>query len=1193
MCLLLGAATLLRAQMATGRLTGSAIDPSGLAVAGASIAVKGEHTGVSFSATTNSAGVFSLADVPAGEYLIEVNAQGFRRQLIRRFKVDVAKDNVLPPVRLEIGPVNETIEVNAEAAQVQTTNAEVAATVTMQQIQYLPLSDRDPLSLIHLQAGVAFNGRTPTVISGQRTSFSNVTLDGINVQDNFIRVNALNFIPNRLLMDEVSEFTITTQNASPALGGGASQVNFITRSGTNEYHGHALWQNRNNRFAANQWFSNKTGTPKPRLNLNQFGGALGGPVIKDKLLFYAGYEGYRQHSESLTNAVILTANARTGVFTYRDLQGRPQRLNVLGAAGVRLDPRVAELLQSVPGPENINNFEVGDSDASLLRNTAGYRFNVRDNTTRDNVTARLDYNRSAKHLVSGTYRYNRELVDRPDIGTGFHKIPVVQNDLDIHFLSVAWRWTPSPAWTNELRGGANLAPGNFLTSERFGSQLFDGFVFTNPVVNFQPQGRRTDTFNYMDNATWHRGRHDFRFGAQFQRVYVNLYDHGGLIPFYGIGFSAFNPIGLDLSQFPGGVTTADLDRADGLLATLGGIVGSAGQAFNVRDRTSGFVIGQEFRRRYRINNYSFYGQDAWKVKPRLSLNLGVRWEYAGRFDERDGLLLSPIFTSLGVPATLLSNATLDFAGHGVNRPLYSKDLNNFAPNVGIAWDPFGNGKTSIRAGYTISFVNDEIMGTTDNATGNNAGLVGVVERTNLVTTMSGNLPSFSPPPFRVPRQALDNFLLDPTAALFAVDPKLRTPYVQQWALGVQRQVMRDTVAEIRYVGNHGTKMLRGFDYNQIIVRENGFLDDFIRARNNGFLSLARTGVFNPAFNPNIPGSERLTVFPVLDFGGLIDLPIIQSFIRSGEVGELAAIYYVNDLAGTVRFTRNPFTFVADLITNYSHSSYHALQAELRRRTAGGIEFQANYTFGKALTDSSGTQVRFDPFLDFGNGAIERSRADFDLTHVFNANFVVPLPLGRERRLRYAPLDRLLSDWTVGSIIGWQSGAPFSIVSGRGTLNRTGRSAGKNTAMTTLTKPELDRIVKFRMTGDGPFMIASSAINPRDNTGVAADGQPAFNGQVFFHPGPGQLGVLQRRLFSSPSVFALDLKISKQVALTESQQLRIEATFSNLLNHPVFFTGSYLLDSTQFGRISSVHVPWNSLSSGSGARVIQFGLRYSF
>jgi len=1179
LCLLLSIASLLSGQTATGRLTGTVIDPQGLPLTNAAVSVTGEDSGARFTGASSALGAFSFADVPSGLYTVDVSASGFRREVVRHFKVDVAKENVLAPVRLELGAVSESVEVSAGGGQVQTTNAELSATITMQQIQHLPLVDRSPLALISLQAGAAYNGNTSTVINGQRTSFSNMTMDGINIQDNFIRANALDFQPNNLLIDEVSEFTLTTQNGNAALGMGASQVNFITPSGTNQYHGSVYWFNRNSALSANEWFSNQAGTPQPFLNLNQFGGTMGGPIVKDKLLFYSNYEGYRKRHKQLDNTTILTSNARSGIFAYRDNNNRVQHVNVLSLAGVTLDPKVAALMQSVPGGDKINNFNTGDG-----LNTAGYQFNAQDDTNKDNVTTRIDYLRSANHMFSGTYHYNTDLLDRPDIENGFHVRPVVSGADHVHFLSAAWRWTARPSLTNELRGGMNIAPGSFSSSENTGSQLFSGFLFTNPVVSFRPEGRATNTYDYMDNANWQHGKHGVRFGGMIQHVYASPYDQSGLLPTYSIGLGPSNPLALNPSQFPGGITSTQLDIATSLLTTLGGIIGSAGQTFNVANRTSGFVPGQQFLRHYSLNNYSFYGQDSWKVSPRLTVNAGVRWEYEGRFDERDGLMLAPIFTSLGVKGTLLSNATIDLAGNAVGRPLYSKDLNNFAPNVGVAFDPFGDGKTSIRAGYTINYVNDEIISAADNATNSNAGLQTTLSNQDLVATMSGNLPKFPVPAFQMPLQPLDNFILNPIAAMFAMDPKLRTPYVQQWTVGVQRQISRDTVVEARYAGNHGTRLLRGFDYNQVIVKQNGFLDDFIRARNNAFLSQTATGSFDANYNSGIPGSRPLTIFPQLPFGGFLDNGIVQDLIRTGEVGQLAAVYYVNGITGPIQFTPNPNTFVADVITNYSNSTYNALQLEIRRRSVSGIEFQANYSLSKVLTDSiGGSRVRFDPFLDFNSPQLERSRADFDVTHVFNGNIVVPLPLGPNHRFSYKPLNRLLGDWTLGSIVSWQSGAPFSIVSGRGTLNRSSRSS-LNTAVTSLTGSQLDQVVKFQMTPNGPYIVSPAVLNPADNTGVNADGAPAYKSQIFFNPQPGQLGTLQRRFFNGPSAFTCDLKIDKQIPITERQRVRVEASFINLFNHPVFYSGDQNINSTQFGKIGATLVP---------ARVLQFGARYTF
>lgn len=1166
---------LLPAQV-TGRLTGSVLDSSGAAVPGATIdlLLPGGKRPV-LTAKTNAEGLFHLTGVRPESYDLTVSSQGFVTAVVRGVKVDPARETVAPPVKLEVASVTASIDVRESAPGVQTGNAEISSTITKEQVRLLPVLDRYALDLVQTQAGVV-SGRSYTVINGLRSTYSNVTLDGINIQDNLFRETGLDYTPNYLQLDQVSEVTVSTSNANATQGGGAAQVNIVTPSGTNQYHGSLLWYNRNNALAATDWFDNMDGTPKAFLNENIFGGSVGGPIIKDKLLFYANFESVRLKQNASQDRTILTQDARNGIFTYRDSGGAVRQVNVLTAAGVQMDPTVQSLLAQVPGPDKINNFRMGDSRSSFLRNTAGYSFQARDDETRDNITAKLDYILSTKHVFSGSYIWNRRLFDVNDSENDYSVVPKVYDHDHVKLISGTWRWNPRPNITNELRGGANIAPGDYVTNQQFGSSIVDGFIFDNPVNTFQPQGRDTSTYSLSDNATWLHGRHNLQFGFQTQQVRVAPYNNAGIIPTYYIGIGTGND-GLTRSQLSGAGAN-DVATANALLASLGGYIEEYSQQFNVASRTSGFVDGANNLRHYRYNNYALYLQDSWKIAPRLSLNLGLRWDYYGVVDERDSLLLTPVIENGNPISTLLSNATLDYGGSAAGRPLYNKDLNNFAPNVGLAWDVFGDGKTAIRAGYSIHYVDDNTIATVRNNTEKtNDGLSAYSEDYGLTARIGSGLPKIPVPTFQVPRTFSDNYDLDSMAAFGMPDPNLRTPYVQEWSFGVEQNI-KGNILEVRYVGNHATKSLRALDYNQVVIGENGFLDDFLRAQNNASLAGG-----NPAYNANIPGSQPLPVFSKLYRGGQLNNSTIRNLIAQGQVGELAATYQIDGNNGPVNFFRNPYALGTNMITNYSNSTYNALQVELRRRTRSGLEFQGNYTFSKVLSDAQGdTQTRFDPFLDNNNPAIERARAPYDINHVFKANAAYELPLGEGHRFGYKPLNRLLSGWSLSGVMVWQSGTPFSILSQYGTLNRAARSAS-NTATTALNGGQLDGVVGFRMTADGPYFVDPS---------ILTDGRGTGGGNsVFFNPAAGDVGSLQRRMFSGPWMFNLDLGVQKMTKITENQSLELRMESTNVLNHPAFFVGDesadpdyFNINSTTFGQIAGTL---------NGRRVIQLGLYYRF
>lgn len=1229
-------------QTVNTRVTGTVKDSADAVVPGAKVTLRDTSTNQEKVVNTSDDGTFVISDVRPGTYMVTVERANFKKLQVQNVAVHVDIPAVLNIV-LEAGGITETVSVTATGTEalIRTEDAKLSTTIDMKQVEDLPLNGRNPINLAGGQAGVNTNTNIrQSVINGLRGSFSNITWDGIEINDNLVRTDSL-FGVAAPTVAGVSEFTLTTQNAGPDEGLGIAQVKLTTPRGGSKYHGQVYDFYRNSKFDANTFFNNNTinkttglGLPKPVLLQHQYGGTVGGPFAlprpgeggpsltqKHKLFFYFFYERTPVKQDFTPLRTVLSSDARTGLFSYlRADNGQKQTVNLLTLAGGRtIDPRIQTLINLTPAS---NNTDAGDT-----RNTQGFRFNTPNGSTNLIWGFRIDFDANSKNRFEAIYdRFNSVLpndVQLNNIGEQFPGLPGGGQASVRPRASFAWHSNPTATLTNEARFGFARNTPLFFNKEHFDvGYILTLPLITNPIQNFLQQGRVPTNYDYIDNATWVRGKHVWKFGGIYRQNKILNFNDGGTVPNYTVGFNTTNntnPLQNNTTNFPGGISSTEFTNAGSLLALLTGAVSQKSQTFNVKDATNGFTPGVGSRRNYDYNTLGFYFGDTWRFRKNLSINLGLRWEYIGAVTERDGLVLLPKNTSL----TALNdpNVVFDFAGGpGSSRPILAKDLNNWAPNFSFAWDPFGNGehagKTSVRGGFAISYAIDNNITVINNAAANNAGLSSGVTVTDLAGTVSGpasgcpagsglicrGIFTIPTPTFKVPRTLLDQSAINQTPTIYTTEFNLKTPYAAQWNFGIEREVWKDTGLSIGYVGNRGVQLTRAIDTNQVIVFQNGFFNDFLRAQSN----LAKFG--NPdctAAQAAATGCQALTIFPLLGAGaqarGNLGNSTIRTLLQQGQVGELAATYTqarctyfvqnpawgcaANGITAATGLTTsffqpaNPNAFVTDYVGSSGWSSYHGLQAELRKRFTHGWYYQANYTWSKAFTNAEQAQAELAPYLDLGIGdPLEKKRNSQDVTHVFKANAVYELPFGPGKQFggsSHGVVAKVIGGWQISGIFQAQTGRPLSFISARGTVNRAGRS-GNETANSTQTIQQLQSMtgVFYSPTTGLPLLFNPQLI------GTDGRANPAFLTQ----PTAGTFGNLSLTPVNGPGYWNLDVAAIKRIKFRENLNVELRLEAFNVFNHTNFSVGEVNnIDSTSFGKITSTFAN----------RVIQLAWKFNF
>lgn len=877
----------------TSSISGTITDQNQELVAGAAVTIKNEQSGVSYNATTTDNGTFTVPALPTGTYQVTVSANGFKQSVVDAVKLDVGVPATVN-VSLEVGAATEVVNVTSEAEILNTQNANVSSTIVGRQIVEQPQASRDALDLVLFLPGVQTTGRPRTsTINGLPKGALNITIDGVDVQDNLISSNDGFFTYVRPRVDAIQEVTVSTATpGAESSGEGAAQIKFVTQRGTNDYRGGLYWYHRQPSLNANYFFNNQDLAPDPvtgkaprnPIRLNQYGGKFGGPLPflnfgeggpifnsgKDRSFFFVNYEEFKLVEQQLrNNRVVLTPDAQTGFFTYGTNRVNLFQLAANNGFTSTVDPTISGLLTEIRNTLNQGSLSTFDANRQIFSYLAPAKQN------RSFLALRFDFNLSKNHQLENITNYQKFATVSGDFlnasDPAFPGFPTFSDSLSTRYSnSTALRSTITSNLINEARFAYQGGPVSFgpLSPSQFANQngvdLTFGFGLTDatyPGARTFGTGqsrRSTPFYGFTDNLTWIRGNHTLNFGGGYNEIRAISDNDPQVVPIVTLGVVTGDPVTslFTTANFPGASTT-DLANAAALYALLTGRV--SGTSRNAYLNDGNFNLLGSTKVRFKEKRFSLYAQDSWRARPNLTVTGGLRWEPAfpvvslnsnATRTTYEGLFGVSGVGNLFMPGTLTGQPT-QFTVLRPGEKLYATDYNNFAPSISVAYSPSfengllksvfgGNGETVFRGGYSMAFVR-EGLSNVSTVSGANPGATLTVNRQASTGTLPfGSLlrdPSTLQAP-NFPTTATFPFPGNITDAAFGYDPDLRTGIVHSWTFGIQRALSNSTALEVRYVGTRADDLWRRVNLNEVNVVENNFLREFQAAQANFFANRA-------------------------------------------------------------------------------------------------------------------------------------------------------------------------------------------------------------------------------------------------------------------------------------------------------------------------------------------------------------------
>ena len=1133
----------------TGTLSGVVTDPSGAVIEGAKVTVTNQGNDAVRTTTTNASGFYSVTNLVPALYAISVEKAGFSPVKYDNTPLSVAQALVLD-VKLQVGTQTTTVEVNGQqVAPVETESTQLSTLIDSKTVLDLPLLTRNPYELVLLSPGTnqTNDGNNGFSVNGSRDRNNNFLLDGVDNNDTGVPGS-----PNGILSinpDSTQEFRVITNDFNAEYGRNTGAIiDIVTRSGGNQFHGDAYWFGRYNALGARSFF-NRAPDPQDPYVRNQFGYSLGGPIVKKRTFFFINNEYQRYRTTLTASSTAPTAAFKAGFFTTPDGQQVDVRTPTSpgNVTGMGLDPTITQVLNLLGTP---NGGDVIPGISGVLD------FPSPDALNAYNWTAKIDHKISEKHQLSLRYVYNDSVDSNPFHSETAPGLDAVASPSWDQGVFAGLTSTLSNTLVNDFKFGWNKLDAGFVSNcpklldpitgtDSFGNgrdfTVPDGALGTTPLsvigcnylFDSAGQSGYRGTTSYTDSITWVRGNHTIKFGGDFR--YVSSAGYNNFSSRDSLGFNVFgltktaavniDPTNLDAGTFQ---TIQDLSW----MLVGGTITQFQAQFFNkagTRVPTDNKVFIQ--------HEYDGFVQDSWKVLPNFTLNVGLRYQFDGVPFEQDGN-----FSNLLENADTAGPFDITIVGPGTGKMMYNNDTKNIEPRIGFAWDPFKNGKTSVRAGYGI--FHDRIF---DNLFGN--------ARSN--PPFQGAVSNFYSPPatptpettaFGVAQPPGTHFVDGEFAGpLTLLDQNIRMPASQNWSFGIQRELPGAVVVEADYVGSHATHVIRVLD---AVPPDPALVQQAIAIC-----------VADAMCAPGDPDG--------VISGGTLYTGISNATLPNGTPNPIPPSIPSTAIQSAGFFPPTSLT------TTNADSNYNSLQAKVTKQFARGLLLGAAYTWSHAIDDSNDPLTPESgagsfPIDSVNPNVTSRGNSDNDIRQRLAADFSYELPFGKGKAyLADGFVGRVLEGIQMAGIVTAQTGHPYSIIfpldNGRNGLGSGGSSY-----------PDV--------IGD-PYASSGPRINADGNVRTGASNDAAFSNTFLGH-----IGDAGRNQFYGPHYTNADISLIKNMTLTERFKLQIRSEFFNVLNHPQFAQPGGGVGTSILGYSTSTLTRSDGTTS---ARQIQLALKLIF